>query len=139
MKTAAIPESFASIIAQGLTSSAGEKLQAATDGVLVTILRRHPLTEAKGKEATIATIDYAPGAASPPHRHPGSAISYVLEGSIENQFASEMPLTYGPGQVWSEVPLVVHHFARNTSATRSAKTLVFLITEVGKNILLPTV
>jgi quercetin dioxygenase-like cupin family protein len=60
---------------------------------LITILARHPLTEAQGKEAIIATIDYAQGAASPPRRHPGSAISYVLEGTIENQFGSEMPLT----------------------------------------------
>jgi quercetin dioxygenase-like cupin family protein len=137
MKTATIPVGFASIIAQGLTSSAGEGLKAARDGVLVTILARYPLTEAKGKEAIIVTIDYKPGAASPPHRHPGSAISYVLEGSIENQFASEMPSTYEQGQVWSEVPLVVHHFARNASAIRSARTLVFLITDVGNSILLP--
>jgi quercetin dioxygenase-like cupin family protein len=137
MKTAAIPMGFGSIIAEGLTSSASEERKAVAEGVLVTILARHPLTEAKGKEAIIATIDYAPGAASPPHRHPGSAISYVLEGTIQNQFASEMPQTYEQGQVWSEVPLVVHHFARNASATRSARTLVFLITDVGNSILLP--
>jgi quercetin dioxygenase-like cupin family protein len=137
MKTSGIPVGFGSIIAKGLASSASEERKAETEGVLVTILARYPLTEAKGKEAIIATIDYAPGAASPPHRHPGSAISYVLEGAIENQFASEMPLTYERGQVWSEAPLVVHHFARNASATRSARTLVFLITDVGNSILLP--
>jgi quercetin dioxygenase-like cupin family protein len=137
MKTEAIPVGFGSIIAEGLTCSASEERKAVAEGVLVTILARHPLTEAKGKEAVIATIDYAPGAASPPHRHPGSAISYVLEGTIENQFGSEMPLTYERGLVWSELPLVVHHFARNASATRSARTLVFLITDVGNSILLP--
>jgi quercetin dioxygenase-like cupin family protein len=137
MKTAATPVGFSSIIAEGLTSLTDETRKSETEGVLVTILARHPLPEAKGKEAIIATVDYAPGAASPPHRHPGSAISYVLEGTIENQFASEMPLTYERGQIWFEAPLVVHHFARNASATRSAKTLVFLITEVGNSILLP--
>jgi quercetin dioxygenase-like cupin family protein len=137
MKTEAIPVGFGSIIAEGLTSSAGEGRKPETKGVLVTILARHPLTEGDGKEVIIATIDYAPGAASPPHRHPGSAISYVLEGTIENQFGSEMPLTYERGQVWSEVPLVVHHFARNASTIRPARTLVFLITDVGNSILLP--
>jgi quercetin dioxygenase-like cupin family protein len=137
MKTTAFPLSFGSIIAEGLRSSADEERKAEAGGVTVTILARHSLTEAKGKEAIIATVDYAPGAASPPHRHPGSAISYVLEGTIENQFGSEMPLTYERGQVWFEEPLVVHHFARNRSATRSAKTLVFLITDMGNSILLP--
>jgi quercetin dioxygenase-like cupin family protein len=131
---------FASIIADGLTSaSAGEAQTKApeTEGVIVTILARRPLTDAKGKEVTIATIDYAPGAASPPHRHPGSAFSCVLEGTIENQFGSEMPTTSERGQMWSEMPMVIHHFARNASATQPARTLVFLVTDVGQNILLP--
>lgn len=56
--------SFASIIAGGLTSAAASEAQkAGAGGVAVTVLERRPLTDARGKEVTIATIDYAPGAA----------------------------------------------------------------------------
>jgi hypothetical protein len=37
----------------------------------------------------------------------------------------------------AEVPMVIHHYARNASATQPAKTHVILITEASQNILLP--
>ena len=38
-----------------------------------------------GKEVTMITVEYAPGAADPVHRHDAQAFVYVLEGSIEMQ------------------------------------------------------
>ena len=34
-----------------------------------------------GKEATMITVDYAPGEADPVHRHNAYAFVYVLEGT----------------------------------------------------------
>ena len=39
-------------------------------------------------------------AASLPHRHPGSEISCVPDGTIVNQFASEMPTACEQSQIW---------------------------------------
>jgi quercetin dioxygenase-like cupin family protein len=43
-----------------------------------TILQRQPLPDAPGRHGVMLTVDYAPGEASPAHRHPGSVFAYVL-------------------------------------------------------------
>ena len=49
-------------------------------GDSVSVLMKQPLADMAGKVATVLTVDYAPGAASDPHVHPGSVFAYVLEG-----------------------------------------------------------
>ena len=40
------------------------------------------LTGIAGKEATMVTVEYAPGASSAEHRHNAHTFVYVLEGSV---------------------------------------------------------
>jgi quercetin dioxygenase-like cupin family protein len=51
----------------------------------VTELMTKALTNIPGKEVTMITVDYPPGASDPVHRHYASAFVYVLEGSIVMQ------------------------------------------------------
>ena len=58
---------------------------------------------AAGKSLIVVEVDYAPGVASPPHRHAGSAYiyAYVLSGEIESKVdtarrASTRPARVGP-------------------------------------------
>ncbi|HET9373787.1 MAG TPA: hypothetical protein VFO40_02370, partial [Chthoniobacterales bacterium] len=48
----------------------------------VTDLMSKALVGIPGKEVTMITVDYPPGATDPVHRHNASAFVYVLEGSV---------------------------------------------------------
>jgi quercetin dioxygenase-like cupin family protein len=83
-----------------------------------------------GKQATVLIVDFAPGAGSEPHVHPGSAFAHVLEGAVVSQLEGEPPTTYTKGQSWYEPP-------KNASATVPAKLLVVLISEPGEPLTAP--
>ena len=44
------------------------------------MLMKQQLADIAGKEVTVLTLDYVPGALSEPHVHPESVVAYVLEG-----------------------------------------------------------
>jgi quercetin dioxygenase-like cupin family protein len=107
------------------------------DGVKVTDLMTKDLVSGPGKEVTMITVDYAPGAADPVHRHNAQAFVYVLEGSIEMQMKGGEKVTLHPGDTFYEDPEGIHLVGRNASDTKPAKFLVLLIKEKGAPILTP--
>jgi quercetin dioxygenase-like cupin family protein len=104
----------------------------------VSVLMKQRLADMTGKEATVQTVDYAPGAASIPHLHPGSAFVYVLEGSVVTQVEGDSPMTYTKGQSWYESPKKPHVVSKNASKTEPAKLLVLLLSQEGESIKVPT-
>src|SRR5262245_10820793 len=90
-----------------------------------------------GKEVTMITVEYAPGAADPVHRHNAQAFVYVLEGSIEMQMKGAEKVTLHPGDTFYEDPEGIHLVGRNASDTKPAKTVVLLIKEKGAPIFTP--
>jgi quercetin dioxygenase-like cupin family protein len=103
----------------------------------VTPLMSKDLTECPGKEATMITVEYAPGGSDVIHRHNAHAFVYVLEGKVVMQLRGGKPLTLGPGQTFYEGPEDVHLVGRNASSTESAKFLVFFVKDKGAPILIP--
>lgn len=103
----------------------------------VSVLMKQPLADMAGKVATVLTVDYAPGAASDPHVHPGSVFAYVLEGTVVTQLEGEQPMTYTKGQSWYESPKNPHVVSRNASRTEPAKILVLRLSQAGEAIKLP--
>ncbi|MCW5889064.1 MAG: cupin domain-containing protein [bacterium] len=103
----------------------------------VTDLLTRPLAGVPGKEVTMITVDYAPGAVDPVHRHDASAFIYVLEGTIEMQMEGGEMVTLRPGETFYEDPTRVHLVGRNPSATAPAKFVVFLVKDQGAPILIP--
>lgn len=101
----------------------------------VTDLMTQALADVPGKEVTMITVDYAPGATDPVHRHDASAFIYVLEGTIEMQMEGGEKVTLKPGQTFYEEPRRVHAVGRNPSDTEPAKFVVFLVKEQGSPIL----
>jgi len=87
-----------------------------------------------GTEVVVITVDYAPGASTPPHEHPGATYAYVLKGSVVSQLGDEQPHTYTEGQMWSETPHQHHMVSRNASTTEPAKLLVFFIAPEGQKL-----
>ena len=102
-------------------------MAAGPEGVTVTPVMAKDLADLPGKEGLMITVDYAPGAADPVHRHHAHAFVYVLEGSIVMQVKGGKEVTLTAGQSFYEGPNDIHTVGRNASATQPAKFLVLLL------------
>ena len=103
----------------------------------VTPLMAKELMDIPGKESLMLTVEYAPGASDPIHRHNAHVFVYVLEGRVVMQVEGGEEVTLGAGETFYEAPEDVHLMGRNASATESAKFLVFLVKDVGAPVLVP--
>lgn len=109
----------------------------ASEQVKVSELMTKVLEEFPGKEVTMITVDYAPGAADPVHRHNAAVFVYVLEGSIVMQMQGGEKVTLLPGQTFYEDPKGIHLVGENASKTKPAKFLAVLIKAKGAPIFMP--
>lgn len=96
-----------------------------------------PLTDIPGKEGTVLTVNYAPGASGQVHRHNAHVFVYVLEGQIVMGVQGGKEETLGPGQTFYESPSDIHVVGRNASATKPAKFLVFMVKDIGAPVTVP--
>ena len=103
----------------------------------VTPLMSKDLADIPDKEGLMITVENAPGGSDPIHRHNAHAFLYVLEGSVVMQVKGGKEITLTPGQTFYESPDDVHVVSRNSSSTKPAKFLVFLVKEKGAPVLLP--
>jgi quercetin dioxygenase-like cupin family protein len=103
---------------------------AAAQDAKVTPLMTQELAGA-GKEATMITVEYAPGGSSAEHRHNAYTFVYVLEGTVVMQVKGGKEVTLGPGQTFYESPEDVHTVSRNGSTAKPAKFLVFFVKQKG--------
>ena len=103
----------------------------------VTPLLSKDLTDLSGKEGLMITVEYPPGSSDPIHRHNAHAFVYLLEGSIVMQVRGGKEMTLRPGQTFYEGPSDVHVVGRNTSQTKPAKFVVFLVKDKGAPVLVP--
>ena len=96
-----------------------------------TPLMTKDLTGIAGKEATMQTVEYAPGASSAIHRHNAHVFVYVLEGSIVMGVKGGKEVTLVPGQTFYESPEDIHAIGRNASTTQPARFLVMMVKDKG--------
>jgi quercetin dioxygenase-like cupin family protein len=106
-------------------------------GVKVTTLMRQPLPDQPGKESVLVRVEFAPGHADAPHRHPGHVFVYVLEGSVEMQMEGGELRALKPGDTFYENPRYTHSVGRNVSKTQPANLLVFFIADQNAPLVLP--
>ncbi|WP_298236049.1 cupin domain-containing protein [uncultured Azohydromonas sp.] len=99
----------------------------ASPDIAVATLMTQALENIPGKEALMITVDYAPGASDPVHRHDAHAFVYVLEGSIVMGVKGGKEVALTEGQTFYEAPSDVHLVGRNASATRPAKFVVWMV------------
>src|SRR5690348_15018055 len=81
---------------------------AVAEDTKVTPVITKELSGIPGKEATIVTVEYAPGASSAEHRHNAHTFVYVLEGSVIMSVNGGREVTLGPGETFYESPEDVH-------------------------------
>jgi quercetin dioxygenase-like cupin family protein len=103
----------------------------------VTVLQEQMLKNAPGKKALMIEVDYKPGQASIAHKHDGTAMAYVLLGSITSQVKGEKEITYKAGEYWYEPAGSEHLVSKNASATQPAKLLVFMVLSPDEKVLVP--
>jgi quercetin dioxygenase-like cupin family protein len=107
----------------------------AHDGHAETVTRKfqQAIPNVPGRSLIVVEVDYAPGAASPSHRHPSSAFvyAYVLSGEIESKVNDGAARIYRAGESWSEPPGAVHSISRNASQTLPAKLLAVFVLDTG--------
>jgi quercetin dioxygenase-like cupin family protein len=93
-------------------------------------LMAQPLLDLPGREVRMTLLDRAPGASSPPHRHPGHhTFGYVIEGSYEFGINGEPPRTLTAGDTFYEPPSALHSTSRNPSADQQLKIVVFMVAD----------
>jgi quercetin dioxygenase-like cupin family protein len=88
-----------------------------------------------GKSLIAVEVNYAPGAASPPHTHAKSAFiyAYVISGAIESKVNDSDTRIYRAGESWSESPGALHSISRNASKTEPAKLLAVFVLDTNDN------
>jgi quercetin dioxygenase-like cupin family protein len=133
------PELFERLAQADSTATPGAMasapIVATGDGVVVRQMMMQPLPMPGNRVAVMVVVEYAPGAASPPHWHPGPVFGYVLQGRVAIGIDQRPPVTYAEGDVWYEAPRHTHRVSRNASITEPAKLLAFLILEKGQPLL----
>lgn len=93
-----------------------------------------------GKQGKIVVLELVsrPESASPPHRHPGPVVCYVLEGELEVAVDDGPVKLYKKGEAWFEPGRALHRVNRNPSKTNPARFLAFmLMTTEDKHLVLP--
>jgi quercetin dioxygenase-like cupin family protein len=103
--------------------------QSQQPGVTRKDLLRHDLS-VPGREMIQARVDFAPGAAFPPHSHPGEEIAYVIEGELEYQLEGRPLVTLKAGEALF-IPAGMIHAAKNVGTDNAAELATYLV-EKGK-------
>jgi quercetin dioxygenase-like cupin family protein len=90
------------------------------------------LPNVPGKSLTAIVVTYAPGGASPRHRHAGSVYAYVLSGAIRSENSATGPArVYKAGESFFEPPGSIHLVSENASATEPASLLAIFVADDG--------
>jgi len=95
------------------------------------------LSDYPGKEVTMISVEYPPGAVDPVHRHDAHGFIYVVEGSIVMGVRGGKPVTLKAGETFYEGPDDVHTIGRNASQSEPARFVVFLLKDRGAPVLTP--
>jgi quercetin dioxygenase-like cupin family protein len=95
-----------------VTAFSGELLaqQAAAPAgptVTRTVLKQQDLP-APGMAAALVRVDLPPGAREGRHRHPGTLLALVEEGTLTLEFEGKPTLTLKPGETFSVEPGQIH-------------------------------
>lgn len=111
--------------------------EAGASDTVITPLVEQALAPRSAAVASMLTVEYAPGAGTPPHTHPADTFVYVLSGSIEMQVEGGELTLLKAGDTYYERPTDKHVVSRNASATEPAKFLVFFVKEPAAPVLVP--
>jgi quercetin dioxygenase-like cupin family protein len=124
---------FASAVAAGI-GVAAQAPPAAQAGFKRTPVQQGDLS-IPGREAVQAVAEFAPGAESGRHSHPGEELAYVLEGTLTVEVDGKPATTKKAGEGFL-IPAGTVHNAKNASSG-TVKVLATYVIEKGKPVATP--
>ena len=110
------------------------------DGEQVKVLSATKIKELlDGKEATATVVEVTiePGQAGVPHRHPGSAIGYVVEGEYELGIDDQPYRVIKAGETFYEPTGCLHRVSKNPGKVKTRLIAVVLHPREAKQIAVP--
>jgi quercetin dioxygenase-like cupin family protein len=110
------------------------------DGESVKVIAAREIEEKlDGKEATATVVEVTiePGQAGLPHRHPGSAIGYVVEGEYELGIDDQPTKVVKAGETFYEPAGCLHRVSKNPGKVRTRLIAVVLHPRDAKEIAVP--
>src|SRR5262245_55658335 len=132
------------LLAAGLGVGAGGMSLAQHDkhgkGAVKTLSRKDIKEKLDGQKAKATTVEVtlAPGEVEAPHRHPGPAFGYVLEGEYEWAVDGSKPKVLKAGDTFYEPTGCLHGVGRNPSKTNRARFIaVVLHPEDARDVVIP--
>ena len=83
--------------------------------------------DGKEAKATFLEVTLEPGQADVPHRHPGPAFGYVLEGEFEWAIDDQPARVLKAGETFYEPSGCLHRVAKNPAATGKTRVLAVIL------------
>jgi quercetin dioxygenase-like cupin family protein len=120
------------LLAAGIVLAAGGLIAARHDekhDAVRTLAVRDIAEKIDGKKAKATTVEVTlgPGEASAPHRHPGPAFGYVLEGEYEWAIDDNPAKTLKVGDTFYEPTGCLHRVSRNPSKKGKTRVLAVVL------------
>ena len=123
------------LAAVGMTAAQHEEKRGAVRPLAVReIAEKLDGTEAK---ATAVEVTYEPGQAGVPHRHPGPAFGYVLEGEYEWAIDDQPAKVLKAGETFYEPGGCLHRVSRNPGRVRTRMLAWVLSPRDAKSLVIP--
>jgi quercetin dioxygenase-like cupin family protein len=116
-----------SVVALG---SLAPRANAQSVGVSSKQLLRSTVSGDSARESVLLSIEFAPGATTGRHTHPGDEYAVVLQGTLELWIEGQEPRRVTAGEAYHNPQGVVHE-TRNAGDS-VAKTLATFVVEKGK-------
>jgi quercetin dioxygenase-like cupin family protein len=110
------------------------------DGEKVKVLSVTDIKEkldGKAATATAVEVSIEPGQSGVPHRHPGSAIGYVMEGEYELGIDDQPTRVIKAGETFYEPSGCLHRVSRNPGKVKTRLIAVVLHPREAKEIAVP--
>jgi len=124
----------------GVAAGAIAATRPPADGEKVKLLSATEITEkldGKPATATVVEVTIEPGQAGLPHRHPGSAIGYVVEGEYELGIDDQPTKVIKAGETFYEPIGCLHRVSKNPGKVRTRLIAVVLHPTEDKEIAVP--
>lgn len=93
--------------------------------------------DGKEAKATAVEVTLAPGQASAPHRHPGPAFGYILEGEYEWAIDDQPAKILKAGETFYEPGGCLHRVSRNPGKVKARVLAWVLHPRDAKNLVIP--
>lgn len=114
---------------------AGSVASAQSPGITAKPLIRTSVSGDENREAYVLAIEFAPGATTGRHTHPGDEYAAVLEGTLELRYEGQPPRRVSAGQAYHNARGIPHETVNVGNGP--ARTVATFVIEKGQPITVP--